>query len=219
MAEVEEAATSWLVMPARLARSGSIFSLTPELSVSQSLRTPAVFGQGAEECLPVVRPGGAACGCPPRDCAALTSALLAIENVHGEVDGGVLQLADIDARAGNAGRQDRLQVMHELGRDLLVRHLHDDLRVVQLLQLRGHREPEARAASTDEGGHVFQDVLGLAVFAGMLLAELLRFLAHDLFHLLRGLVGGVEVGVVGKPDVDVGPVLHVSGMNDVFSWT
>ena len=50
MALVAELATSMLVMPARLARSGSTFRLTWELSSSHSLRTRARFGGGAAEC-------------------------------------------------------------------------------------------------------------------------------------------------------------------------
>src|SRR5262249_48358783 len=45
------------------------------------------------------------------------------QDVYRKINGGVLQLPDVDARARNARRQDRLQMPYEFGSDFLVFHL------------------------------------------------------------------------------------------------
>ena len=91
--------------------------------------------------------------------------------------------ADDQARCLFEDRADEL-----LG-EVLVRHLDDDLGVVDLLLLRFDGEPEPRAAATDEGGQGFQNFTGLAIFLSMLLAVFSDHLAHYFLGVPRGFVG------------------------------
>src|SRR5438876_888445 len=77
-----------------------------------------------------------------------------------------LELPDVDARPRDGGRQLPLQHRQQVPRVVLVADLQDHLRVVELLQLRRDRGPEARPAAADEGGQRLQDVARLAVPAG-----------------------------------------------------
>ena len=98
-----------------------------------------------------------------------------------------LELPDVDPGPRDPGGERRLDRADELLGEVLVRHLDDDLRVVDLLLLRLDGEPEPRAGAADEAGEAAEDVGVLVV-----LAELVGHLADDALRLDRGLVGGRE---------------------------
>ena len=131
-------------MPARFARSGSISQLHGE-----ALLAPVVAHahrpRDAEENAP--SPASARfrkrprCRPAPRRDQCRTAS---DQDPHRLLT-GCLQLPHVDPRARNARSQRTLQRPDQVRRIVLVVHLDDDLRVVQLLQLR--RQPRTRSAA------------------------------------------------------------------------
>ena len=68
----------------------------------------------------------------------------------GIVDGIGLELADVDSGAGDVVGEGALEFADQFRRVVFVVDLDDDLRVVELLELRRDREPEARTAAAFE---------------------------------------------------------------------
>ena len=93
-------------------------------------------------------------------------------------------------------------VTHDAGRDVLVLHLHDELGVVELLQLGRHGEPEPGTTAAHEGRDRLEHVAGVALH-GMFVAVLRRHVANDLLGLLRHVVGGGQRRRIPEPDVNV----------------
>ena len=102
-----------------------------------------------------------------------------------------LQLANVDQRARHLRRERALERSDEVGGVVIVRHLDDELRVVDLVLLRREREPESGRAAADEGGHRAEHL------AMRLLSVLRGHLAHDTVGDARGLVGRFQRGVLG----------------------
>ncbi len=158
IATAEETATSKLVTPARLARSGSTSSLTENVCAPQSSRTRSAFGMARKH------------GLAPSRRARASSSMLSPgdSHLHGDADRlAVLQQAHVQAGARDAARQRRLELRREVRRLVLVFHLHDELRVVELLHLGRDREPEARPAAADERGQRRQHRRGQSSLSGV----------------------------------------------------
>ena len=77
-----------------------------------------------------------------------------------------LELAHVQERLRHRCGERLLQVIDEQWHVLLVRNLDDELRVVQLLQLGRHREPEARPTAAHKRGERFEDWRGLPCVSG-----------------------------------------------------
>ena len=86
---------------------------------------------------------------------------------------------------------------------LFVRDLDQDLRVVQLLELRGRRKPEPRTSAADESRDVTEHGSGRAAVLRVLLSELCGLYPDCLLYFARVIVGCAQIGVIGQPDIDV----------------
>src|SRR5262249_2230678 len=149
---------------------------------SRALRVPIItrargIGEAAEEIFQLARQ-------PPQGADVflrLRSTDIGVvrnQNVDGEIDGRILQLANVDANAGDSLGENGLHILHELGGDFLVFHLENDLCVVQLLQLRRNGEPETGTAAAYKRRHIPQKAFRLPTFVGVLLREVFRLSAN-----------------------------------------
>ena len=129
----------------------------------------------------------------------------------GIVDWICLELADVDASADDVFGERALEFADQFGRVVLVVDLDDDLRVVELLKLRRHREPEARSAAAFERRERVENLARAAVFVGMIFAIFFGGGFDDLLDLQGGFVGGEERDIVGQPDVEERKILDVVG--------
>src|SRR5262245_55243581 len=92
---------------------------------------------------------------------------------------------------------------------VLVLHLNNDLRVVQLLQLRRKREPESWSTTADERGQRLQHLARFPVAIRMMMTILIDDLANDLFRLNRSLTCCRQWRISRQPNVDIRKVRKI----------
>ena len=119
-------------------------SLTVKLSSPQSSRTPRRRSASRGRSPWPPPPAGAARRCPRPRCARRPGCRPACRS---------RARARRRARRGSSAESAAAARRNRCVGVVLVAYLDEDLRVVELLQLRRDREPEARAAAADERGH------------------------------------------------------------------
>ena len=95
----------------------------------------------------------------------------------------------LNPRSRNPRSHGILQRPDQARRLFLVIHLHNDLRVIGLLEFRRNRKPEPRPASADESCQRMQNLTRFAVFSRMFLPILQRGLLKSMFSFERRLAG------------------------------
>ena len=96
-------------------------------------------------------------------------------------------------------------------RRFLVFQLDQNLGVVELLQLRRDGKPEARPAASHESRDVVKNRSRLSVFADVRVRTCAASSRTTRSTSCATWLVALEIGAVGQPDVDVGPVLDILG--------
>ena len=143
-----------LVTPARLARSGSTVNVIWALGSPHSFRVRSAMGIARK--MSSILPASSSEGLivcffretrSHRRCWRVGSRLGSRS--------GWSAVDEHPARApGTVEKSNRLQLLDKLGRNFLISHFNQDLRVVELLRLRRSRKPEPWPTPSDERGHI-----------------------------------------------------------------